>query len=30
MITAQRSFQAGSRLLTMSDTILEDVINLKH
>jgi flagellar hook protein FlgE len=30
MITAQRSFQAGSRLLTMSDTILEDVINLKR
>jgi flagellar hook protein FlgE len=29
LITAQRSFQAGSRLITVSDTVLEDVVNLK-
>ncbi len=30
LITTQRSFQAGSRLITVSDTILEDVVNLKR
>jgi flagellar hook protein FlgE len=30
LITAQRSFQAGSRLITVSDTILDDVVNLKR
>lgn len=30
MITAQRSFQASSRLVTVSDTVLEDIVNLKR
>jgi flagellar hook protein FlgE len=30
LITMQRSFQAGSRLITVSDTVLEDIINLKQ
>ena len=30
MITTQRSFQANSRLVTVSDSILEDVVNLKR
>lgn len=30
LITTQRSFQAGSRLVTVSDTVLEDVVNLKR
>ena len=30
MITAQRSFQASSRLITVSDTVLEDIVNLKR
>ena len=30
LITTQRSFQAGSRLITVSDTILDDVVNLKR
>ena len=30
MITTQRSFQAGSRIITVSDTLLEEVINLKR
>ena len=30
MITAQRSFQASSRLITVSDSVLEDVVNLKR
>jgi flagellar hook protein FlgE len=30
MITAQRSFQAASRLVTVSDTILEEIVNLKR
>lgn len=30
MITAQRSFQAGSRLITMSDEILQEMVNLKR
>jgi flagellar hook protein FlgE len=29
LITTQRSFEAGSRLLTVSDTVLEDIVNLK-
>jgi flagellar hook protein FlgE len=30
LITIQRSFQAGSRLITVSDTVLEDIVNLKR
>lgn len=30
MITMQRSFQASSRLVTVSDTVLEDIVNLKR
>lgn len=30
MITVQRSFQASSRLVTVSDTVLEDIVNLKR
>ena len=30
LITAQRSFQAGSRLITVSDTVLEDIVGLKR
>ncbi len=30
MITMQRSFQASSRLVTVSDQILEDIVNLKR
>lgn len=30
MITTQRSFQAGSRLVTVSDSVLEDIVNLKR
>jgi flagellar hook protein FlgE len=30
MITVQRSFQASSRLITVSDQILEDIVNLKR
>ncbi len=30
MITAQRSFQASSRIVTVSDSILEEVVNLKR
>ena len=30
LITTQRSFQAGSRLITVSDTILDDIVNLKR
>jgi len=29
LITTQRSFQAGARLITVSDTVLEDIVNLK-
>jgi flagellar hook protein FlgE len=29
LITTQRSFEAGSRVITVSDTILEDIVNLK-
>jgi flagellar hook protein FlgE len=30
MITSQRSFQASSRLVTVSDSVLEEVVNLKR
>jgi flagellar hook protein FlgE len=30
MITAQRSFQANARVVTVSDTVLEDIVNLKR
>ena len=30
LITMQRSFQAGSRLITMSDTVLQDIVDLKR
>lgn len=30
LITTQRSFQASSRLITVSDTVLEDIVNLKR
>lgn len=30
LITTQRSFQAGSRLITISDSVLEDIVNLKQ
>jgi len=30
LITAQRSFQAGSRIITVSDSVLEDIVNLKR
>jgi flagellar hook protein FlgE len=30
LITAQRSFQAGSRIITTTDTLLEEIVNLKH
>jgi flagellar hook protein FlgE len=30
MITTQRSFQAGSRIITVSDDVLEEVVNLKR
>ena len=30
MITTQRGFQANSRIITTSDTILEELINLKR
>ena len=29
LITTQRSFQAASRLITVSDTVLDDIVNLK-
>src|SRR5204862_7604934 len=29
LITTQRSFQAASRLVTVSDAVLEDIVNLK-
>jgi len=29
MITMQRAFEANARLLTVSDTVLEDVVNMK-
>ena len=30
LIVTQRSFQAGSRIITVSDTMLEEIINLKR
>jgi flagellar hook protein FlgE len=30
MITAQRSFQASSRVVTVSDSVLEEIVNLKR
>ncbi|BET66052.1 flagellar hook-basal body complex protein [Opitutales bacterium ASA1] len=30
MITTQRSFQAGSRIITISDEVLQEVVNLKR
>jgi flagellar hook protein FlgE len=30
MIVAQRGFQANSRIITVSDSILEELINLKR
>lgn len=30
LITTQRSFQAASRLVTVSDTVLDDIVNLKR
>ena len=30
MITTQRSFQASARLVTVSDSVLEDIVNLKR
>jgi flagellar hook protein FlgE len=30
MITAQRGFQANSRIITTSDSMLEELVNLKR
>lgn len=30
LITTQRSFQAASRIVTVSDSVLEEIVNLKH
>ena len=30
MITTQRGFQANSRIITTSDTLLEELVNLKR
>jgi flagellar hook protein FlgE len=30
MITAERGFQASSRVLTTADEMLQDLVNLKH
>ena len=30
MITTQRGFQANSRIITTSDTLLEEIVNLKR
>jgi flagellar hook protein FlgE len=30
MITTQRGFQANSRIITVSDSMLEELINLKR
>lgn len=30
LITMQRSFQAASRIVTVSDSVLEEIVNLKH
>ena len=30
MITTQRAFQAGSKVITVSDEMLQEIINLKR
>jgi flagellar hook protein FlgE len=30
LITAQRAFEANSKIVTTSDEILQDVVNMKH
>ncbi|MCR4584459.1 MAG: flagellar biosynthesis protein FlgE, partial [Lachnospiraceae bacterium] len=30
LITTQRGFQANSRIITVSDTLLEELVNLKR
>ena len=30
LIVAQRAFQANSRIVTVSDSVLEEVVNLKR
>jgi flagellar hook protein FlgE len=30
MITTQRGFQANSRIITVSDTMIEELVNLKR
>ena len=30
LITSERSFQAGSRLVTVSDSVLEEIVSLKR
>ena len=30
MITAERGFQANSRVITTSDEMLQELVNLKH
>ena len=30
MITTQRGYQANSRIITVSDTLLDELINLKR
>jgi flagellar hook protein FlgE len=30
LITAQRAFEANSKIVTASDEILQDVVNMKH
>jgi flagellar hook protein FlgE len=30
LILAQRAFQAGSRIITVSDSVMEEIINLKR
>jgi flagellar hook protein FlgE len=30
MIMAERGFQANSRVITTSDEILQDLVNIKH
>jgi flagellar hook protein FlgE len=30
MITAERGFQANSRVITTADDMLQDLVNMKH
>jgi flagellar hook protein FlgE len=30
LILAQRAFQAGSRIITVSDSVMEEIVNLKR